>query len=168
MTIMHVLFVGNTSKGKYVSCFVICMQVWVFKHFNYFLLSFPISFFLGYLSILFILSILSFLFISIWSNYFHFYPFSPTSWVCIFYLLFILSIFFTTNPLSIFFYYVYYKLTFCGFCEFWVCVLGVFLFLFLSWLFMWMHCLGWLFVCSAQKMFMGKYSVKSKFNYNFE
>jgi hypothetical protein len=111
-------------------CFVICMQVWVFKHFNSFLLSFPHKFFLGYLSNLFILSILSFLFISNWSNYVHFYPFSPTSWVCIFYLLFILSILFTTNWLSIFFYYVYYKLTFCGFCEFWVCVLWVFCFCF--------------------------------------
>ncbi len=41
--LMGVLLVGNIDLGMCVCCFVICMQVWVFKSFNYFLLPFPIS-----------------------------------------------------------------------------------------------------------------------------
>jgi hypothetical protein len=89
------------SRYVCVCCFVICMQVWVFKSFNYFLLPFPISLiFLVYYRL--IVNSTHFV------HFFPFYPFLSISIHCVQYCPF-LSILSKSLSMSIFIY--------CLFCQ---------------------------------------------------
>jgi hypothetical protein len=71
---------GEHWSWYFVCCFVICMQVWVFKSFNYFLLPFPISLiFLVYCRLIVNSThfVHFFPFYPFLSIFVHFYPFCP-------------------------------------------------------------------------------------------
>lgn len=119
---------GNVDWGKWVHCFFICMQLWVFESFNSFLLPLPISLSfvlatIGWLSIMSISSFLDihlYLFCSILSifihcvhyvhfviHYIHFYPLYPLHPI-----LFVVSIFIYLVKFFVHFY------PFSQFCSF--------------------------------------------------